>query len=276
MRPPFAYYGGKIGLAGEIVRLMPAHRVYIEPFLGSGAVLFAKPPSRIEIVNDLDDRVVTFFRVLRDRPEDLELACRLTPYARGEWETAEAPTEDDVEIARRFWCRVTQSFGKTAGTSTGWSVTTARSQSVARTARSQLGRFRAVADRLASVVIERCDAADLVARLATPDSVVYCDPPYVARTRRRGRGSRYSDYRVDMGDEDAHRRLADVLRATPATVLLSGYHGPLYDELYGDWWRTEWRVHAHSSNAVAPSRDGRVEVLWSNRDLGCDLRLPGT
>lgn len=72
MNPPFAYYGGKVGMSAAIIGLLPAHRVYIEPFAGSLAVLFAKRPAMHEIVNDADGAIVTFFRVLRDRPDELD------------------------------------------------------------------------------------------------------------------------------------------------------------------------------------------------------------
>lgn len=49
------YPGAKWGMAEQIVSLMPPHRSYLEPFLGSGAVLFNKPPSAIETVNDIDE-----------------------------------------------------------------------------------------------------------------------------------------------------------------------------------------------------------------------------
>lgn len=88
MKPPFAYYGGKAGMAPTIVDILPEHRIYMEPFFGSGAVLFAKPRSRFEIVNDVDGALVTFFRVLRDRPEDLAEVCKLTPHARAEFDAA--------------------------------------------------------------------------------------------------------------------------------------------------------------------------------------------
>lgn len=270
MRPPFAYYGGKTGAAPRIVDLFPPHRVYIEPYLGSGAALFAKPPVQHEIVNDIDDGVVAFFTALRDTPEDLERVCRLTPYARTEF-TAAAETGHDLpqlERARRFWARVNQSFAKTAGTQTGWSVTTARTQSTPRSVQGRIDRFHALADRLHSVVIEHCDAVDLLARLATPDTVTYVDPPYVAETRRSRRaGTACADYRHDMGDTAAHERLAEELHRTPATVFLSGYPSALYDHLYDGWDRIEWTTHAHSSNAVTTSRDPRVEVLWSNRPI---------
>ena len=257
-------------MAPRIVDLMPPHRVYIEPFFGSGAVFFAKRPAVHEIVNDLDGAVVAFFRCLRDRTEELEAVCMLTPYARAEFEGADIDAVDDeLEKARRFWVRINQSFAKTAGRQTGWSVTTARTQATAASVWSRIGRFGACAQRLMGVSIECCDAADLIDRMATPDAVVYADPPYLAATRvSRQDRQRPEDYRCDMGSEDEHRRLAESLHATPATVILSGYPGGLYDELYGDWWSMDVNVTAHSSNAVTAGRTARVERLWSNRELG--------
>lgn len=274
MRPPFAYYGGKVGLADRIVALMPEHRVYIEPFFGSGAVLFAKPPSPIEIGNDIDLNVWTFFEVLRTRPEELEAACRLTPYHRHEFAIADLDEDlDDLERARRFWVRVNQSFGKTAGRQTGFSVTVARTQSTAASTWSRIGRFAAAVKRMQRVTWERCDAADLIGRMATAaDTVVYLDPPYLAETRRGRYRQRLADYLHDMGDPESHIRLAEAARATPACVILSGYPSPLYDELYGDWWRLDIPVRVYSSNA-GTERGERVEVLWSNRDLSESGRL---
>jgi DNA adenine methylase len=269
MRPPFAYYGGKVGMSPLITSLLPPHRVYIEPFFGAGAVLFAKEPACHEIVNDLDGNVVTFFRVLRERPQDLERVCRLTPYARDEYRAADLTQDlDDLERARRFWVRVNQSFGKTAGVQTGFSVTSARTQSTANSVRGRVDRLLECAERLAAVTIECCDAADLVTRMATTDdAVIYADPPYLAETRRGRDRQRPGDYLCDMGLAEDHERLAEVLRATPATVLLSGYHSPLYDRLYGDWDRIEVAVHVHSSNALTNGRGERTEVIWSNRSL---------
>ena len=90
MRTPLTYYGGKQQLAHRIVALMPAHRVYFEPFCGGAAVLFAKPRADRETLNDIDSRVVRFWRVLRDRPQDLADAVANSPYSREEWREADA------------------------------------------------------------------------------------------------------------------------------------------------------------------------------------------
>lgn len=269
MRSPLAYYGGKAGMASRLVELLPDHRVYMEPYFGSGAVLFEKTPARFEIVNDLDHALVTFFRVLRTRPTELEHICALTPHARAEFDEAELDDAalDDLELARRFWVRVNQSFAKTAGRQTGWSITTARTQSVPGSILSRLGRFAEVANRLAGVTVECCDGADLIERLATDDTAIYVDPPYLASTRvaRQGRGVA-RDYRCDMSTPADHEHLAEVLHATPAAVVLSGYPSPLYDGLYPDWWTIDFSVTAHSSNAATSGRSSRVERVWMNRE----------
>lgn len=156
MKPAFSYYGGKGRLAPWIASLLPDHRVYVEPFAGSAAVLLAKRPSTHEILNDVDGNVVTFFRVLRDRPEDLERACRLTPYARDEFDAAHLvdPDLNELERARRFWIRCNQSFASTGTVSTGWSTSIIRGANNARSASNRVERFLSIAERLRHVTIE--------------------------------------------------------------------------------------------------------------------------
>lgn len=95
------YHGGKVRIADRIIGLFPAHDCYVEPFGGGAAALLAKDRSRLEVYNDLDGDMVTLFRVLRDRGDDLARAIALTPFSRAEHETSYAETADDLERARR-------------------------------------------------------------------------------------------------------------------------------------------------------------------------------
>lgn len=274
MKPPFSYYGGKTRLAPWIVSMLPAHRVYVEPFAGSLAVLMDKPPARFEVVNDLDGALVCFWRVLRDKPAELERACALTPHARSEYTTAlDDPAMDDVERARRFWVRISQSFNQTPSRITGWSISTARGAPEVRSQLSTLGRFAGVAMRLRDVSIECAPAIEVITRTSwVADALVYCDPPYVFASRATTSGA----YAHEMSNDD-HRALAEVLRTHPGTVVLSGYPSDLYGELYGDWWRTDTTVVRRASNMqrAAAAKTTAIEVLWSNRDLSRELRLEG-
>jgi DNA adenine methylase len=266
MKPPFAYYGGKAVLAPWIASLLPPHRVYVEPFAGSAAVLFAKEPATHEVVNDVNGDIVAFFRCLRDRPDELLRAVRLSPYSRDEFAQAQDGAEvDELEQARRWWVVVNQGFNKSARAKNGWSSSVECGNGEAKTLANRVDRLEEVAARLAEVTIENRDARWVIDAYGKPDACVYVDPPYFAGTR-----ADTVSYPHEFATEDDHRALAETLHATPAAVVLSGYGGPLYDELYGDWHRLERRIVRRVSNRASGERPHVVEVLWSNRRLEVD------
>lgn len=281
MRPPFPYYGAKARLAPWIVGHMPLeHRVYVEPFAGSAAVLFARPrPAAHEVLNDLDGNVVTFFRALRDREQELVRALTLTPYSREEYRAADLEASsnlDDLERARRFFVRTTQSFnacGAAAGKRASWSNGMRRGSSQATTVADLVDRLYYVAARLRKVVLENRPAADVIALYDDPDVVMYCDPPYLDSTRTGRRENRMGDYQYDTSSDDEHRELAEVLHGCRSVVLLSGYASPLYDELYGDWDRVEVTVQRPTTNRRGHTGTAGVEVVWSNRPLSRQAEL---
>lgn len=272
MKPPISYYGGKTTIAPRIADLLPWHLHYVEPFAGSLAVLLAKPPSRMETINDLDAGIVTFWRVLRERPQDLERACAMSPHARLEHQVCRDAdiTGDELEIARQVWVLLSQGRGRTLRDSkTGWRhFVASRGSSVSMTdyLTGYLARIAPAADRLRHVSLECMPALDIIAKYGTdPDTLIYADPPYLGTTRGWG-----NNYRHEMKDESEHRELAEALRAARAAVVLSGYPSDLYDlELYPDWHRVE--IPATTGNGG--NDRARTEVLWSNRPLGDQLTL---
>lgn len=272
MKPPFPYYGSKGRLAGRIVDLMPRHRVYVEPFAGSAAVLFSKAPAPVEVINDLDRNVITFFRALRTREDDLIRALRFTPYSREEYAAADLADEtiDDLERARRFFVRATQGHNAAgSGGRAGWSNGIRAKHTDATATTNLVDRLYELADRLRAVVVEHRDALEVIAAHDSPDTVFYLDPPYLADTRRCGR-----DYAHEADGQDFHRSLAAALSSAEGTVLLSGYPSPLYDELYGDWDRLEVSVHRATTNHRGRTGVERgVEVVWCNQPLSRQVSL---
>ncbi|MDC3911881.1 DNA adenine methylase, partial [Raoultella planticola] len=87
------------------------HKTYLEPFFGSGAVFFNKPRSYVETLNDIDSRIVNFFEVCRDQPEELMRVVNLTPLSREEYENSYEVSPDPVEDARRTLVRSWQAIG---------------------------------------------------------------------------------------------------------------------------------------------------------------------
>ncbi|MBA3012513.1 MAG: DNA adenine methylase, partial [Proteobacteria bacterium] len=70
MNSPFAYIGGKSRLSKQIIAAIPDHKTYCEVFSGAAWVFFRKPISKVEVINDLDSDLVTFYRVVQNHLEE--------------------------------------------------------------------------------------------------------------------------------------------------------------------------------------------------------------
>ena len=246
-------------LAKWIISHFPSHRVYVEPFAGAASVLLNKDPSRVEVLNDLNQRIVSAFRVLRDPDlaSRLQELLRLTPCSEVEYQAARDRAQCPVEDARRLIVLGHQAHGSTGasgGKLSGWrrgvrphGPTSAREWS------ALWKEVLSWSDRLRGVYLECGDAATVIRRWDDPDALFYVDPPYVAETRTQGlRG-----YAHEMTD-DEHRSLAEVLSEVQGMVVLSGYPCDLYDQdLYKGWHRIE-------RNVVADKAKKATEVLWVN------------
>ncbi len=72
--PFMVYPGAKWSMAEWIVGHLPQHKIYLEPFAGSGAVFFNKTPSDIETLNDVSGDIVNLFKVMREKQHELCVA----------------------------------------------------------------------------------------------------------------------------------------------------------------------------------------------------------
>lgn len=261
--PPICYFGGKTLSAQWLISQMPPHRHYVEPYAGSLAVLLAKAPVPMETVNDLDGEIVAWWRVLRDRPADLERVCALTPHARAEHADSYSPVPDDhpdpdLERARRVWVQLTQGRAGIR-TKTGWRhyQDPAGPTSMPRYLKGYVGRIAPAAERLARVSLECRPAIDVIRDYGKhPDVLLYVDPPYLGTTRNSG------GYLHDMPDTADHAELLEALLACRASVVLSGYASDLYQDALAGWSRRVKDVGTGQSGEWGR----RTEVAWCNRE----------
>ena len=247
------YPGAKWGMAEQIVSLMPRHRSYLEPFFGSGAVLFNKPPSAIETVNDLDGDIVNFFRVLCEQTDELIRAISLTPYSRDVFDDAhENRGAEPFDRAYRFAIRSRMGHGFKTYQKTGFKIDVyARERSYCvNTWNNMPARLAEAAARLKCVQIENRPALDLIKHFNYDNVLIYADPPYLLNTR----GGK--QYRCEMTEQD-HVELLAALIDHKGSVILSGYPSELYDRTLRGWQRIERKSYNQNS-------DLRTEVLWCN------------
>lgn len=262
----FGWYGGKFSHLPWLLPLLPEARHYCEPFAGSGAVLLNREPSALETYNDLDGEVVNFFRVLRNDPERLARAIALTPFSREEFHRAIAAPQGDLaepggalERARRFYVRARQARTGLAQTATlgRWAncrdTSRAGMSGVVSRWLGGVAGLPEIGARLIRVQIENRPAADVIRLYDGPDTLFYCDPPYLHTTRGDSRA-----YGFEM-DEAEHVSLAAVLHGCRGKVALSGYRNALMDRLYGDWRRFD-----AESRQCHSAKTPRRESLWMN------------
>ena len=258
--PTLKYPGSKWRMAEWIISLMPPHKSYLEPFFGSGAVFFKKPPSRIETINDLDGEIVNLFRCIREQPEELMRAVATTPYSRGEYEQAWRHFKqggqirpDGIEAARLTLVRYWQAHGSTVVYKGGWKNDRA-GREYAYDVRywRQLPEWIAnAAERLKSAQIEQAPAVEVIKRFHHHDVLIYADPPYVLSTRKG------KQYIVEMTEDAQHIELLDALKEHPGPFILSGYDNDLYNIHLQGWTKLHRKAQAEGGAA-------RMETVWLN------------
>ncbi len=250
------YPGSKWSLADWIISFFPEHHSYLEPFFGTGAVLFNKPRSHIETVNDLDGNVVNLFECIRSDPERLASAIYLTPYAREVYEKAfQKDPEDPFEKALNFYIRLNMGHGfRTNGEKVGWkNDVQGRERSYASRDWCNLPwKVMEAAERLRGVQIENKPAIELIRRFNHENVLIYCDPPYMMETRHG------KQYRCEMTDED-HEELLNVLMKHKGKVIISGYDTCLYADMLKGW---NTMVKTAYSQVGSPKR----EMILMNYD----------
>ena len=264
---PLVWYGGKSTLVPHILPLLPPHTRYVEVFGGGLAVLIAKSPAKIEVANDKNMMLVTFWRVLRDPETGARLRHVLenTPYASKEYEESKATWRDEsldpVERVRRWYVAIMQSYTREETRNSGWRRP--YQGTVHRVEQhiwvNRIDRLETIAHRLRRVALECMDFAELMPYYNTPDTLFFLDPPYMEETR-----SEQGNYEYEMTPEQ-HQHLLDLANETSAQVILTGYSSPMYEQALRSPTWTRFQVERPSqihNNEQAGRVGTRTEVIW--------------
>ncbi|MBI5235085.1 MAG: DNA adenine methylase [Deltaproteobacteria bacterium] len=260
----FGWYGGKFSHLDWLLPLLPKCHHYCEPFSGSGAVLLNRKPAPVETYNDIDGDVVNFFRVLRDRYEELIRVVALTPFSREEYYRAiYAATQgiSEVEHARRFYIRARQTRTGLAQTASlgRWANCKDTSRAgMSGVVSRWLGGVDAlddIAQRLIRVQIENRPAVDVIRLYDSPNTLFYCDPPYLHVTRGDTKA-----YGFEM-DEGQHHEFAEAVNQCRGKVAVSGYDHPLMGKLFPS---PRWSKTLGHEKTIHSTKGIRQEALWTN------------
>lgn len=225
---PLAYIGGKRRIARQLIALIPQLTTYVEPFAGGAQLFFHKPRSRVEVLNDLDEEIVRFFRVCQRHPHELARVLRWQPASRRVFDadnerSAEGLT--DIERAARFYYLQKNAWGgKRTRRSYHYGVTVKPNYNP-----SDLPvRLLDVADRLLEVQVECLPWEQIVDRYDRTTTFFYLDPPYVG----------VDLYRHNFTDSQ-FASLAERLKGLAGKFLLSINDCPQVREWFNGFHRRE-------------------------------------
>lgn len=226
------WVGGKSKLADQIIRLLPQHKRYVEPFFGGGWVFFSKAPAEENYINDINERLVNLYRVVRDNSEQLKRLLKHTPKSETEWnyfydlywnKPEEFAKFSLTEQAFMYFYVVRCSFNgmqKSFSSSTLPDVFTLIDE---------------ISKKLRNTVIYSRDYREILKDQTTKESVVYLDPPYAVATKKK-----YYEFNFT---EEQHTELRDILLGANYKWVLSYDIHPLITELYSN----QKGVHIHQS-----------------------------
>lgn len=264
------WHGGKHYLASKIRKLFAPHTRYCEPFFGGGSVLFSGDGEGVaEYANDLNHSLCRFWRVLADPDLFSEFAERAltTPFSEPHFDAYKVrtalegaqPSHDDAGAALAFFVVNRQSR---QGLGKDFAAPTSR---LRRGMNEQVSAWLSAVDglpefhsRLRRVEIRNQPAVEFIKELDSPETLFYCDPPYMHETR-----SSTGEYAHEMTDEQ-HGDLLTVLSNIKGKFCLSGYRSQIYDEAadaYG-WRRVDFDLPNNASSKKTKER--KTESVWMN------------
>ena len=255
LRSPLAWIGGKSLLADRIIERFPAHQAYCEVFAGAAWVLFKKPESRVEVINDINRDLVNLYRCTKHHLPALIEQFRWMLVARDEFDRfmkTPADTLTDLQRAARFYYLTKAAFGaKVRGPSFGVSATQPPRLNLLRIEED----LSAAHIRLCRVLIENRPYAEVLDRYDKPTTLFYLDPPYWGCE---------GDYGPGLFSREDFSTLAQLLASLKGRFILSLNDTPGVREVFAGFRiesvATRYSISSKKEAGQAPAR----EVLITN------------
>ena len=181
MKTPITYYGGKQKLVSTIIPLLPKHTLYCEPFVGGGAVFWAKEQSEVEVINDTNRELINFYQCVQNDFVSLEKEVRITLHSRDLYNDAihiytRPKMFSELKRAWAVWALASMGFGSIIGGSFGYDKS--KRTTSKKISNKRISFTEEFAIRLQEVQIECADAIRIINSRDSKASLFYVDPPY--------------------------------------------------------------------------------------------------
>ena len=239
--------------------LQPVHNLYCEPFVGGAAIFFAKKPSGVEVINDVNKELVNFYKTVKEDFVGLEKEIRISLHSRDLHRKAKVIYDNpdmfsEIKRAWAVWVLSTQSFASMLDGTWGYDV--AKNTTTKKISNKRDSFTEEYAIRLQNVQIESTDALRIIRARDCKDAFFYCDPPY---------------YNSDCGHYDGYsiedfEALLNTLAKVEGKFLLSSYPSPILKKhtKANGWHQVGIEQGVSVGNNSKKPQKRKVEMLTAN------------
>ncbi|MBE3037568.1 MAG: DNA adenine methylase [Chloroflexi bacterium] len=248
------YHGGKFYMADAIISRFPKHELYIEPFLGGGAVLQRMRGPRVGA--DVDTDLINLWQMLQDSDE-FSHAIGGQVYCEQAWNFwTSDPNRGSSPIELAMARLIRQRFSRGGmGKTFAWSERLRGGQPGDVNAWQNFQKALPQIRRSIEGVKFYAQSFSLTMRdHDSSDTLFYCDPPYLPSTRT---AKKVYEHEMSISDHEWFLKVATDLKGK---VVISGYPNSLYDTALSGWTRHTISMPNHSGQGTSKQR--RTEVLW--------------
>ena len=255
------YMGGKQMMVTRLIPLIPEHAAYVEVFGGGAALLLNKPPSSIEVYNDLDGELVNLFETVRNSPDEFVKRAEFLLYSRELNEKWKADLkenrhpEDSVERALRFWYLMRSSFA--AHPYKGWAFSETDNRSRPESMWNTLQSLKPIHERLKMVEIDHLDFERCIKNRDAPETFFFLDPPYLEA----------EEYRIGTFTLQDHERLLRALHECKGKWLMTTGDHPEIRRLFKEYGMILTETTQSVSKVVQGERPSLPNLLIANYPL---------
>lgn len=262
-KPIVPWVGGKTRLAKHLLPLFPHHQCYVEPFCGAAGLFFAKEPSQVEVLNDINGELVRLYRVVQHHLEEFvrQFKWALSSRQIFDWQKMTRPeTLTDIQRAARFYYLQVLAFGgKVQGQSFGTATTAIPGLNLLRIEED----LSAAHLRLSRTYIENLSWHECIERYDREHTLFFCDPPYWET----------EGYGVDFGIEH-YLKMADMAKTIKGRMIITVNDHPKMREVFAglkvDTMAIKYSLGSHTKN---PKTSGELIVFNKEDGWGGQERL---
>lgn len=253
MKPFFCRVGGKTPIAEQIIDMIPEHDVYVEPFVGGGAILFAKEPSNIEVINDLDKQLMTGYNLLkRITQNDVDNIIKIINDFKG------LSKNEVLELMNEFVNIKVSNNGLKLYQILLQLCNTFSSKGIGKiyqhksTGITKINKIQEYKERLKKVKIYSTDYKNIIDKYDSPTTFFFLDPPY------ENSKVLYKNHTID------YQEMTNLLSDIDGKFLLTMNDSANIRNIFREFNIKEINVKGRSNNTSSVGSGTRKELIITN------------